>query len=231
MAGVFETIRVRDGQIPFLERHLARLREGCDALDAGRADDGLAARIHGAIKAPEMVIRVTIEDGEERIETRAAPPAQPMRIVFSGTQHEAYPYKSTDRAVFDRARARVVPYRADEAILLGQDGVLAEGCITSVFFWLGATLCTPSLDLGILPGVGRARLIELARSLKISVQEGRFTMAETQGLPLFLVNSVRGIIETTRHGDRHSPVGDDRTRKLADRFWAEAPVETGPSRV
>jgi len=231
MAGVFETIRVRGGQMPFLERHLARLREACAALDAGAVDEALGARIQESVKAPDMVIRVTIEEGQERVETRAAPPAEPMRVVFSGTAHQPYPWKSTDRAVFDRARGRVVPYRADEVILLAEGGVIAEGCISSVFFWLGTTLCTPSLDLGILPGIGRARLIELARSLGIPVQQGLFTKAEAQGLPLFLVNSVRGIMETTRHGDRRSPVGDDRTSKLADRFWTEAPVETGPSRV
>lgn len=231
MAGVFETIRVRGGQIPFLERHLARLRDACAASGAGTVGDGLARRIQDAAKAPDMVIRVVIEDGRTRIETRVAPAAAPMRIVFSGTPYRPYPHKSTDRAVFDQARLRVVPYRADEVILLADGGVLAEGCIASVFFWLGPALCTPALDLGILPGIGRARLIELAESLGIRVQEGHFTRAEAQGLPMFMVNSVRGIMETTRHGDRRSPVGDDRMRKLADRFWAAAPVETGTSRV
>lgn len=230
MIGVFETMRVRGGQIPFLDRHLARLREACAALGIRPPDADLASRIQDAARASDMVIRVTLEDGE-RIETRALPAPGPMRTVFSGTIHEPYPHKTTQRHIFDRARSRVVPYRADEAILLTRDGVLTEGCITSVFFWLGSTLCTPSLDLGILPGIGRARLLEMASGLGIAVQEGHFTKAEVQGLPVFLVNSVRGIIDTAQHGDWRSPRGDDRTARLAERFWSEAAVETGPSRV
>jgi len=142
----------------------------------------------------------------------------PMRIVFSGTRHEPYPHKTTDRGVFDRARSRVVPFRADEALLFAQGGVLAEGCVTSVFFWLGEVLCTPALDVGILPGIGRARVIELARGRKIEVREGHFTRPEIEGLPVFLANAVRGVMETAVHGDwRSTP--DDRTRTLAAGFW------------
>lgn len=169
-------------------------------------------------QAGDLVVRLTLDDRGERIETRAVPPAEPMRIVFSGTRHEPYVHKTTDRAVFDRARARVVPYRADESVLLTDEGHLAEGCVTNVFFWLGPELCTPALDIGILAGVGRARVIEVAREKGIVVRQGRFTRAEIQGLPFFLVNAVRGVLETTVHGERHSQ-RDDRTAYLAGRFW------------
>jgi len=227
VAGVFETIRVREGRIAFLEHHLSRLGNTCRALGLEPPREGLAERLLRQVRAGDMVLRVTLEDGGERIEARPAPATGPMRIVFSGTKHRPYPHKTTDRKVFDEARGRVVPYRADEAILFTEDGLLAEGCITSVFFWLGSTLCTPSLDLGILPGVGRARVLELAQARGVPVQEGRYSRAEMQGLPLFLVNSVRGIMETTLHGDWRSPKGDDRTRLLGEEFW---PVEARAGR-
>lgn len=223
---LFETIRIRDGRIAFLDQHLARLEASCNALGIDRPAPGLGDRINAMVKAPDMVVRVTL-DGSERIESRPVPAESTVRTVFSGTTHRAYPHKTTDRAVFDQARARVVPYRADEVILLTETGALAEGCISNVFFWLGSTLCTPALDLGILPGVGRARVLELAAGRGIPVQEGHFTKAEVQGLPLFLVNSVRGIMETTRHGDWRSPKGDDRTRLLADGFWGPVEAQAG----
>lgn len=218
MSGLFETIRVRGGDIPFLDRHLARLGASCAALGVSPPAPGVEERIRACAAAGDIVVRLTCDERGERIETRPVPGSGPMRIVFSGTRHEPYPHKTTERDVFDRARHRVVPYRADEAILMMSDGVLAEGCVTSVFFWLGQVLCTPSLDIGILPSIGRARVIEVARSLGHRVREGRFTKAEAEGLPLFLANSIRGVVETAFHGAR-GHAADDRTRRLAAAFW------------
>jgi branched-subunit amino acid aminotransferase/4-amino-4-deoxychorismate lyase len=196
---------------------VARLTNSCRALGRTPPSAGLLERL-SAQASGELVLRVTIDGRGERIEPRPVPPAEPMRVVVSGTRHEPYPHKSTDRAVFDRARTRVVPYRADEAILLTGDGMLAEGCVTNVFFWLGEQLCTPSLEVGVLPGVGRARVIELAGERKIPVREGLFPRPEVEGLPLFLVNAVRGVVETIKHGDWRRQK-DDRTLALAEGFW------------
>jgi branched-chain amino acid aminotransferase len=218
VSGLFETIRVRAGRAPFLERHLARMAASTAALGRPGPEPGLAQRVLARGGDGDMVVRATLSDRGERIEPRPVPPEAPMRIVFSGTRHEPYPHKTTDREMFDRARSRVVPYRADEVILLTGDGILAEGCVTNVFFWLGSELCTPSLDLGILPGIGRSRVLQLAAERGIHVREGHFRRAEVEGLPLFLVNAVRGIVETTRHG-QSGQLGDDRTRPLAEAFW------------
>ena len=218
MTGLFETIRIREGTVPFLERHLARLAASCTALGRSQPEPGLAGRIEAHASAGESIVRVTLDERGERIEPRPVPPAGPMRIVFSGTRHEPYPHKLTVRKLFDRARSLVVPYRADEAVLLTEDGILAEGCVTSVFFWIGDVLCTPSLDIGILPGVGRARVLEVAREKGLEVKEGRFGRPDFQGLPMFLANSVRGVLETATHGDWRRQ-GDDRTSLLARHFW------------
>jgi branched-subunit amino acid aminotransferase/4-amino-4-deoxychorismate lyase len=217
VTGLFETMRVRRGQLPFLSRHLARLTTACRELGMAPPAPGVAERIR-AHASGELIVRLTLDEDGERIETRAVPPAEPMRLVFSDARHEPYPHKTTDRDVFDRARARFVPHRADEAILLTHDGCLAEGCVTSIFFWHAAELCTPALDLGILPGVGRGRVVELARERGIPVREGRFSRTEVEGLSVFLVNAVRGIIATAIHGEwRHQK--DDRTHALAEGFW------------
>ena len=217
MPGLFETIRVREGKVPFLARHLARLTASCRELGVTPPSADVAARVE-AHASGDLIVRLMLDERGERIEARTVPPSEPMRIVFSGTRHEAYPHKTTDRGVFDRARARVVPYRADEAILMTHDGHLAEGCVTNVFFWLGAELCTPSLDLGVLPGVGRGRVLEVAWERGITVNEGHFSRTQIQGLPIFLVNAVRGIMEIAVHGEWRLQK-DDRTRALADRFW------------
>lgn len=218
VSGLFETLRLREGQVPFLERHLARLEQSCRTLGIAPPTPGLDQRLLAEAHRGDAVLRVTLDARGERIEARSVPPSGPMRIVYSGTRHQPYPHKLVDRSVFVRARSRVVPYRADEAILLTDDGLLAEGCVTNVFVWHADTLWTPSLDLGILPGVGRARVLEVAAALGIPVREGHFSRDEALGLPLFLVNAVRGVMETTQHGAQH-PEQDDRTRRIAEQFW------------
>jgi 4-amino-4-deoxychorismate lyase len=216
--GLFETIRVRGGAIPFLDAHLSRLRRGLAELGLPSPAPGLDDRVKAQARVAELVIRLTVDEQGERIETRAVPPEQPMRIVVSGTVHQPYPRKSTDRELFEAARERVVPYRADEVLLLTRDQFLAEGCISSVFFWRAGTLCTPSLDLGILPGIGRARVLEVAAARKIPVEEGRYPAGYWDGLPLFLVNAVRGVIPVAYHG-QGPPAHDDRTARMAAWFW------------
>lgn len=54
--GVWEGLRVHDGGIPFLDRHLDRLREGAKAidLDIGVDHEGLARRILETLRANDM---------------------------------------------------------------------------------------------------------------------------------------------------------------------------------
>ena len=216
MPGLFETIRVRAGLVPFLERHLARLAASCGALGQAPPRPGLDERVLG-YAAGELVVRVTLEGPAERIEARAVPPGGALRVAFSDVPHQPYPHKLTERGVFERARARA-DHQADEVVLLTPEGLLAEGSVTSLFFWQHDTLCTPALELGILPGVGRARVLELARERGVPVREGRFTRDDCAGAPLFLVNSVRGVVETVADGPGRQPE-DVRTALLARSFW------------
>lgn len=218
MAGLFETIRIREGHIPFLAEHLARLGAGLWRLGIEGAPPGLEHRLRSLVHVGEGVLRVTIDASGEKIETRTVPEPRALGVIAATVRHRPYPLKSTERAVFDQARVEAESGGAGEALLLTADGFLAEGAITSLFFWSDELLCTPDLSLGILPGIGRARVIALARAAGIPVAEGRFARAALEGGSLFLTNAVRGIVEVAALGGVPSPE-DPRTRLLADRFW------------
>lgn len=64
---------------------------------------------------------------------------------------------------------------AYEAIMLNHRGYIAEGTITNIFFVNNNILCTPSLDVGILDGITRRIILDLAKGLKIKTKEGKFT--------------------------------------------------------
>jgi branched-subunit amino acid aminotransferase/4-amino-4-deoxychorismate lyase len=83
-----------------------------------------------------------------------------------------------------------------------------------VFWWENGTLCAPALDIGILPGVGRARVTEIAGT----VEERRTSWKELRGVPFFLVNSVRGVVKVSAVQDDAVP-SSKQTDDLAARFW------------
>lgn len=62
-----------------------------------------------------------------------------------------------------------------EGLMLTEDGYLAEGIVSNLFFFREGILYTPSLDTGCLPGVTRDLVIELAGTLGIELVEGLFT--------------------------------------------------------
>ena len=163
-------------------------------------------------------MRLVVDAAGEHVTTRAVPGPGPADAVVSTVPHRPYPCKTTARAAFDRASADAAARGAAEAILLTPDGWVAEGCVSSLFFWGGALLCTPALELGILPGVGRARVLDLARESGLPVEQGRYRAADLRGAAAFLVNAVRGVVEL-RSLDGGPLPADPRTRALAASFW------------
>jgi len=59
----------------------------------------------------------------------------------------------------------------DEAILLTDEGFVADGSGENVFVVKDGTLMTPPLSTSILPGITRATLIEIAQDLGYTVEE------------------------------------------------------------
>jgi len=64
---------------------------------------------------------------------------------------------------------------ADEAVMLDDEGHLAEGATSNLFFVDGDALCTPSLDGPVLPGITREEVIDIAGEEGMPVTEGSFT--------------------------------------------------------
>jgi 4-amino-4-deoxychorismate lyase len=103
--------------------------------------------------------------------------------------------KSTSYAVNMAAEAEAKRRGADEAIFVDGGDVVLEGTVTNVWWRKGETLYTPSLDLGILAGVTRAALLELAPSCGYAVEEGAYLLDELLGAEeAFTSSSVREVM-------------------------------------
>ncbi len=155
--GLIETIRVRDGRIPFLERHLARLAGSLAELRLPTPSQDVARLVRPFAGTGDAVLRVEVRDGRASVTVRDLPPLDPPAVITASEPHRPYPHKTTERDCFADAGKEAEVAEADDALLLTHDGWVAEGTVWTVFWWEGDALHTPALDLGILPGIGRGQ--------------------------------------------------------------------------
>ena len=95
---------------------------------------------------------------------------------------------------------------AYEAILCAGDGSVAEGSTSNVFAVVGGEIWTPQPDVGILDGITRAKVIDLARGAGIKLHERRIQPDELRGADeAFLTSATRGVLPITTIDGR--PVG------------------------
>ncbi len=178
--GLIETMRVRDGRIPFLDRHLARLERSLSELGLPRPKQDVRKLATPFSATDDAVIRVEVLDGRASVTVRELPALEPPVVITASEPHHPYPHKTTDRDCFMDALEEAEVAEADDALLVTHEGWVAEGTTWNLFWWDGGELRTPALELGVLPGVGRARVVQLG-----PVVEGRYPRPALDGRSLF----------------------------------------------
>lgn len=209
MDTLIETVRLRNGAAPLWYLHVRRLATSCRALGVPIppeliTPEGGADRVHRL-----LVSRRGVVAGERPVGSTA-----PVRLVTSKVIHRAYPHKLVDRERFDRALAEAKQVGADDGLLLTAGGQVAETAIWGVFWWEDGKVAAPALELGVLPGVARARIAEIVGE----IQERKVTADEVRALPLFVANAARGVVPVASLDGMAVP-GAAETEALAARFW------------
>jgi branched-chain amino acid aminotransferase len=96
---------------------------------------------------------------------------------------------------------------AYEAILCAADGSVAEGSTSNIFIVVGGEIRTPGLDVGILDGITRSKVLDLCRANGIPLRETRISPHELRGAnEAFITSATRGALPVTKVDD--APVGD-----------------------
>lgn len=212
----FETLRVYGGRPFRLEAHVDRLEAsaesiGLPAVERGQIEE-LAAAVLSAADDSHTVLRVVWTAGPAEgpptgLALLSAVPewieearARGARAVSLLGVRAVVPWllpgvKSTSYAVNMAAEAEAKRRDADEAIFVDPDDYVLEGTVTNVWWRSDETLFTPALDLGILAGVTRATLFELAPSCGYEVKEGAFLLDDVLGADeVFTSSSVREVM-------------------------------------
>jgi branched-subunit amino acid aminotransferase/4-amino-4-deoxychorismate lyase len=207
---LIETVRIRDGRAPLWPLHRARLEASCRALEIP-----FPCALEEPYGGVDRVVRLEVGRDGAAISERTLGPTDPVRLAISAVTHQPYPHKTTERTLFDRARAEARGLGADDALLLTARGEVAEASIWSLFWWEGETLCVPALDLGILPGVSRRRIAAFAGP----VTERRCGRDGLRRRSLFVSNAVRGVVEVAALDGEPVPP-HAATGEIGRRFWS-----------
>jgi len=261
---LFETMRAYNGRIFLLDRHIRRLMDGAEiigmaprleGIDPGRACNE-TLRANGLREAR---VRLTITNGDGEALPWSEFAGRPTVLVtarpytpFPGETYQKgfkigvtsqrrsarspmSTIKSNNYLINVLARMEVAKKGLDEALLLNDRGFIAEGGNSNVFFVHGNRLVTPSLDNGILPGITRELVLELAKQLNITVIEGNIRLSDLFRFDeAFMTSSVieiMPVISVTGESGRVLTIGGGKpgkmTMKLLQAYKEAVSRETG----
>jgi branched-chain amino acid aminotransferase len=199
--GLYETMRAYHGKIFLLERHIKRMLDAAAIVSLADKLAGIdvAKACKETLDANHLQdarIRLTVSNGESDIAPWAGGVMSKPSIVVTARPYTPFSekkynegfkvgiasvvrcrksvvntLKSVSHLGSVMARMETAVYGMDEALLLNDDGYIAEGGGCNVFFVKEEALLTPSLDSGILPGVTRDVVIEMAAGMGIEISE------------------------------------------------------------
>lgn len=170
---VFETLRVYGGRPFLLDAHLERLRASSAHMRLPAPDlsdcQKLAMLVVDAAGETELALRFywtattlvatagPIDPDLEQLRARGVR----LAVVRSsrGTLARA---KSTSYAENMIAQEDAIELGADDALLVGHDGIVLEAPTANIWWRTGDRVFTPSLESPILAGVTRSLLLELS---------------------------------------------------------------------
>jgi branched-chain amino acid aminotransferase len=242
--GVFETMRVRNGRVFRLERHLARLSEALAVLGIP-APPEIRDWVLAAVRASgaDAGVRLTVTRGIGA--GGIAPPQRPRPTVIlslsarpqfppstyeagltahvaSGRRNERAMTAGLKTLSYTDAVAGLLEAQragAEEALFLDTEEHCSEATASNLFVWTGRVLLTPPVSCGALPGITRATILELARTEKMELSERAFGLDDLlSGQEAFLTSSLRGIAPLVRVNG--TPIGAGRPGPLTQRVSA-----------
>jgi branched-chain amino acid aminotransferase len=253
--GLFETMRAYDGYVYGLEHHLKRLTAGAASLgwDIPWTQEELTREIEKLVMhdaCPNLYIRLTISRGAGSASPDPMTCLNPNYIIF------ARPYRALPEETYQRgwrlsqatirrnsssplsrikslnyldnilAKQEAKRHHADEGLLLNEAGYVAEGSMSNIFLVQDGVLVTPCIETGILNGITRQTILDIARSHNIPCKEKYVTLTDlAMAEELFCTSSLLEVMPVTSWNEK--PVGTGRAGEVTQKFrqWYRAYIE------
>jgi branched-chain amino acid aminotransferase len=248
--GIYETMRVYDGVVFMLDLHLMRLYRSASliGLTIPLEIGFLKISVYETLIANNLrnaYVRLTISRGRGSIGLDPDLCAEPTVVIFVQELKE-YPrtfyengisliISETRRNLKEAVNPRIKSLNflnnilakieakkrgAYEALMLNAYGKLTEGTISNVFFYKDSILCTPSPQCGILDGITRGIVIDIASRDGLEVKEGEFTPEDLYSAEeIFITNTTLEVMPVSKVDDKVYPVGN--TAKLLHKAYRQ----------
>ena len=244
--GLYETMRSYHGHVFCLDRHLTRLVSSAgllgirDALEPQKLETGVLRTLK-ANGLDDARIRLTVTAGEGSrgltlpssgnvniiitIEKLVLPSNE---VYIKGLRTSIVNIRRNSRSPLCRikalgylenllAHAEASDAESDEAILLNDEGYVAECSASNIFIIELVRIITPPIDAGILPGITRGIVIELAADKTIElIQENISVERLLSADEAFITNSIIEIMPITSINRRQ--VGSGSRGKITERL-------------
>jgi len=218
--GLFETIRVSNGQPVFLDRHIERLHAGCRRLYIPFPGNELLILEAQKLcqNSRKAVLKLILTRGSGGRGYRQPDVIQTTRVLslhpfpdypdryrkqgitarFCDTRLGLNPalagIKHLNRLEQILARAEWTDPAIQEGIMLDMDEHVIEGTMTNLFYIKNETLYTASLKLAGVAGIMRGIIMAMSSKHNLSAREHTFTKDELLSADeVFVCNSVIGI--------------------------------------
>ena len=237
--GLFETMRVGQGRIALLDRHLQRLRAGCQRLQLEPDFEQLHSEIVAfAASLQQGVCKLVLTRGDGQRGYGMPQPAVPRRIL-QGASLPQWPEENARdgiRLFSCQSRLAIQPLLAGlkhlnrleqvmaraewqdpafaEGLMLDTSGRIIEAVFSNIFFVRDGGLLTPRLNDSGVAGIMRGLLLELARQQGLAVEETDLYPRQLSTMDeAFTCNSLYGIWPVRAYAEHRWPAGP-LTRRL-----------------
>jgi 4-amino-4-deoxychorismate lyase len=214
--GLFETARVRNGTLRFVEAHLARLRQGCERLQMSCPEREILTDIATIVgDTNEAILKIVLTRGQSGRGYRPAADSTPNRIL---SLHDAplptdipalrlrwcamrlsrnerlAGIKHLNRLEQVLAQGEWAPSEADEGLMMDTAGEVVCATAANVFLVRQDILTTPDLRFCGVHGVMRAQVLEAAKAAGLTISiEPVWPDDFAEASEVFITNAVWGI--------------------------------------
>jgi branched-chain amino acid aminotransferase len=228
--GVFEGIRAYDGCVFRLDEHITRLYESAKSIDLQIpiTTQGMRQAILNTLRKNKLTnayIRVVITRGIGTLGLSPLTCHKPSVIIITDYLQPLFEGKNVKAIVASTrrnattalnprikslnylnnvlARLEAIKADVDEAIMLNLNGTIAEGTGDNIFIIKQGEIVTPPATAGILMGITRKAVIDLARELKIPITEANISVHDLYNADeAFLTGTAAEIVPLTEVDSR-----------------------------
>ncbi|MFP4598169.1 MAG: aminotransferase class IV [Persicimonas sp.] len=207
---LFETVRVMEGgAVRWLDRHITRLRRSGETL--GYPSEPIEDAVRRLETLPDKkpgIWRVTVPrspegapfGGSSTITCRQRPYSEPKRPALGLAEGLYLPddtlaaHKTTSFVRYIEARRRGERAGFDDALLVSADGLVGEASCANIVAVIDGRAVTPAAR-GILPGVTRAGILELADAHREPIEVRELSLDELrQASEIALLSAGVGVL-------------------------------------